>query len=438
MAVTVPVAAEVSAESGRTVVAAPRVLEPPAEAPAYEAPEEFSLPMGREEAGTKEKAATFAPAPESLVAEPDEVESVVTASRDPILGEPAFWVPAEESPEEGEEAPSQDEDLTDHTWSSEGRTAPLRDDPPAIEKPAPAAAPQENLVIAEAVPEDLVQDAIAPAATATPAPPAAPDSGSVYSKERSAEDTLPLPDAWIDSTALEVEPVEASLSESAASAPSAESPVPLPPPSAAPVTSAPLASAIPPIPATPASTALGSEKAPNEHEIPVLELAEPLPEWASPEHAFEDKKPEPTAQEQTAKPDLEAESRARATKPEPAAHQEPEPAPQQPESEPEAEVATGWPPAFIPAISSGVNDARASALKIVPAAHTAPEAPEPEAAPETPVASGNPLGASPSPEAVEAAIQRVMERMQPQIAELVTRDILRPLVEALVQKELKK
>ena len=285
-----------------------------------------------------------------------------------------------------------------------------------------------------------MQDAIAPAATATPAPPAAPDSGSVYSKERSAEDTLPLPDAWIDSTALEVEPVEASLSESAASALSAESPVPLPPPSAAPVTSAPLASDDPPIPATPASTALGSEQAPNEHEIPALELAEPLPEWASPEHAFEDKKPEPTAQKQTAKPELEAESRARATKPEPAAHQEPEPAPQQPESEPKAEVAMGWPPAFIPAISSGVNDApRLCAENCPGGAHRArstraraSSSPKPR-----PLLRGT-KGASLSPEAVEATIQRVMERMQPQIAELVTRDILRPLVEALVQQELKK
>jgi hypothetical protein len=39
---------------------------------------------------------------------------------------------------------------------------------------------------------------------------------------------------------------------------------------------------------------------------------------------------------------------------------------------------------------------------------------------------------------MEAAIQRVMERMKPQIMELVSRDILRPLVEALVQQELKK
>ena len=61
--------------------------------------------MGREESGANEKAATFASAPESLVAEPDEAESVVTASRDPSLGEPAFWVPAEESPKRVKKLP---------------------------------------------------------------------------------------------------------------------------------------------------------------------------------------------------------------------------------------------------------------------------------------------------------------------------------------------
>jgi hypothetical protein len=35
-------------------------------------------------------------------------------------------------------------------------------------------------------------------------------------------------------------------------------------------------------------------------------------------------------------------------------------------------------------------------------------------------------------------IQRVIERMQPQIVELVTRQILRPLVESLVRNELDK
>ena len=52
------------------------------------------------------------------------------------------------------------------------------------------------------------------------------------------------------------------------------------------------------------------------------------------------------------------------------------------------------------------------------------------------------LGASPNLAAdaglVEAIAQRVIERMQPKIIELVTRELLRPVVEALVQRELEK
>jgi hypothetical protein len=136
-------------------------------------------------------------------------------------------------------------------------------------------------------------------------------------------------------------------------------------------------------------------------------------------------------QEQVAQPEPEAQSEARVAKPELAPNKEPE-------TDPEAELAIKWPPAFIPAISPAASEASASAIQVVPAARSEAEATEPEAVPETPVASVNPVSASPNPEAVEAAIQRVMERMQPQIAALVTRDILRPLVEALVQQELKK
>jgi hypothetical protein len=39
---------------------------------------------------------------------------------------------------------------------------------------------------------------------------------------------------------------------------------------------------------------------------------------------------------------------------------------------------------------------------------------------------------------IEAIAQRVIERMQPKIIELVTRELLRPAVEALVQRELEK
>lgn len=46
--------------------------------------------------------------------------------------------------------------------------------------------------------------------------------------------------------------------------------------------------------------------------------------------------------------------------------------------------------------------------------------------------------AMPSPQAIEEVVERVMERMQPQIMEVVRKEILRPVVEALVRRELEK
>src|SRR5437879_12748640 len=42
------------------------------------------------------------------------------------------------------------------------------------------------------------------------------------------------------------------------------------------------------------------------------------------------------------------------------------------------------------------------------------------------------------PTVVEAVVARVIERMQPQILDIVTREILKPVVEALVRREIEK
>jgi hypothetical protein len=62
------------------------------------------------------------------------------------------------------------------------------------------------------------------------------------------------------------------------------------------------------------------------------------------------------------------------------------------------------------------------------------DSPEPEPA-ESPAA---PAASQLDPAAIEAIAQRVIDRMQPKIIELVTRELLRPAVEALVQHELEK
>ncbi len=51
---------------------------------------------------------------------------------------------------------------------------------------------------------------------------------------------------------------------------------------------------------------------------------------------------------------------------------------------------------------------------------------------------GLPAASSMDPATIEAVVLRVIERMQPKVIELVTRELLRPVVEALVQRELEK
>jgi CheY-like chemotaxis protein len=45
---------------------------------------------------------------------------------------------------------------------------------------------------------------------------------------------------------------------------------------------------------------------------------------------------------------------------------------------------------------------------------------------------------SPTPEMIEAVVNRLLERMQPQIMEVVNREVLRPAIEAIVRQEIKK
>jgi hypothetical protein len=47
-----------------------------------------------------------------------------------------------------------------------------------------------------------------------------------------------------------------------------------------------------------------------------------------------------------------------------------------------------------------------------------------------------PTGAPADPRVVEDVVARVVERMQPQILEIITREVLRPVVEALVRRQL--
>ena len=50
----------------------------------------------------------------------------------------------------------------------------------------------------------------------------------------------------------------------------------------------------------------------------------------------------------------------------------------------------------------------------------------------------SPTPAAPDPALVEAVVQRVLDKMRPQVVEIITKEFLRPVVQALVQREIEK
>ena len=74
----------------------------------------------------------------------------------------------------------------------------------------------------------------------------------------------------------------------------------------------------------------------------------------------------------------------------------------------------------------------------VPPAAVIPPAPEPPPPPPI-MAAAAPVGPQPlDPAVVEAAVDKVLSRIQPELMEKITREVLRPVVEQLLRKELEK
>lgn len=82
---------------------------------------------------------------------------------------------------------------------------------------------------------------------------------------------------------------------------------------------------------------------------------------------------------------------------------------------------------------------------IEPAAHQNKSAIIPAVKPPTEAkVNSNPTPADPAkdtdanPEMVEAVVQRVLDKMRPQVVDIITKEFLRPIVQALVNKEIEK
>jgi hypothetical protein len=64
--------------------------------------------------------------------------------------------------------------------------------------------------------------------------------------------------------------------------------------------------------------------------------------------------------------------------------------------------------------------------------------PNPAESPTQAAPPSSPAPAAPDPALVEAVVQRVLDKMRPQVVDIITKEFLRPVVEALVQREIKK
>jgi hypothetical protein len=86
----------------------------------------------------------------------------------------------------------------------------------------------------------------------------------------------------------------------------------------------------------------------------------------------------------------------------------------------------------------------AAQVPSAPGANTQPEPasiaqpPAATAANADPASTNSALPGSPDPALVEAVVQRVLEKMRPQVVDIITKEFLRPVVQALVHREVTK
>jgi len=390
------------AQASAAAAPAPQVERPaapkppiPAAAPEYmdEAPEDAAPAKAKIEWNASEQPVAFGTLLETPGAETEaataEADAVLTSRRDPTLGEPAFWVPKAKQEQDDESGDSEAEE------SEETSSAELVD--------------EEQLRSAGVLEELISATQVVPAVLQT--------------QSRTAG--LELPEVVSPANESAAAPVEASRKDSRLPA------------------QLPELSELPELP-----------------ELPALDLSssvnrqiEPLPSPVSKAKIEERRNavPAPAAEEQDALPDLNDFAWAKTD------YSEAQTAAPQPEAD--EEIVSKSEDALIEAAKPGLATLAPFLASLTSAAaargtessesfelEPAPVFPsvsrtEPELeSEEQDFAESLSVPATPQldPAVIEAIAQRVIERMQPKIIELVTRELLRPAVEALVQRELER
>ena len=407
-----------------TAVEHPPTVETSEESPAPE----FRPPTQRLTFGEAERPLAFQhllenPTKEPTVAgaeeiEPVDNEQVLTSSRDSSLGDPIFWKTEEPEPsadEEGSDAEAEvSSEVSSHSWNlgedalsrrseteiaepaepfelvredqdeEAGQTSTIVESSPLI---AQDAASQASLTVEASKPPDLAANPIEWMASVPPPP---------------VEETPEAGPEWHEAIAEAANQRELSHEDNLELVPEAEVPE-----SPAPIVPQVSTHAPEPPPALPPAIL------PNQ---PRATIAAPVPD---PHKTQPSLKPADQSTEDTARSIPKQDW---------------------------ADLAASIPPKTIEALAEKAK----AALPVVPPAPAAPASniqPSPVSAAQKPAeAEGNAqpepansaTGDSPDPALVEAVVQRVLEQMRPQVVDIITKEFLRPVVQALVNREIQK
>jgi CheY-like chemotaxis protein len=482
------VSAQGKAGGGVATVEKPPVAAPvAATAPIEEPPvEEFLPPVDRVSFGEGERPIAFGqlldtPAKESAAApkgavEPVDDEQVLTGTRDASLGDPIFWrteEPEAEAPEE-ESDKAEEEEISGgapmRSWKlgDESLTAPssnstesdsdflqpvepfelVRDEKddeagktPTVAAPtsliAQDAASQASLNVEPGKPEDLAANPIEWMATAPPPP-------AEEIPVAAADWTAPPSESAEDIEAVEAEDLK--LEEEEPVAPQVHDSVaaPISIPSAVVPPAPPVVSPQPP--AAPAETKIAAQTSDPHKTQPSLKPMTQSVEDTARSILKQDWADLAASLQQQPKP---VEPIAERLKPGPilgaSVYVAPAEAASVPAIQPPAHVTSGpttpAPVASAPTIPGPVSPAPTISIPVSSAPTLpAPIAPIPAATVESSQSAPTNLSVpgAPDPALVEAVVQRVLDKMRPQVVDIITKEFLRPVVQALVHREIQK
>jgi CheY-like chemotaxis protein len=394
----------------------------PPEAPEELPEQEFPPPMERLSFGKGERPIAFEqlletpaqepPAAEAKGIEPVDNEQILTSSRDSSLGDPIFWRTEEPAPNAEEEDSDADADISSgapsHAWNL-GEDALSRAAEPDLAQPeevfelvrddqdeesgqkstivestslnAQDAASQASLTVETAKPEDLAANPIEWMASVPPPPV--------------EEIPEPAPE-WSEAI---TEPAELAVANEAADLK----------PSPEPVLLEPLDPVV--IPVSVSTRPQAPPPAPPPAELPAPPRITIAAQTPDPHKTQPSLKPSAQCAEDTArsipKQDWADLAATLQTKPVESVAEKPKPAPLPVAPAPAAPFSAAQKPA-------GTEENAQTA----PANSTPTD--EPDAA------------------LVEAVVQRVLDKMRPQVVEIITKEFLRPVVQALVNREIQK